>query len=552
MLRLLWVTLLLAAVPGLAQGQAVGVLRIKVTVMDAARTPVPIARHALLVSDNPNTSAPRRILTAPDGTAEVRLPPGNYTVESDEPLIFNGKAYQWTETLNITAGRVVNLDLTAEKAEVGDAPASAASTGSNDSAPLLPRWKDSLVAIWTPRSRATGFVADTAGLVVTSQIEIGHESAVDVQVSPSVKVAARVLVADAMRNVAVLWIDPAITASVRPLPLACADGGKRDLARGQRLVALGLPIHGQPDSSPGELLRTESRASVADFRLAPGSFGGPVFDTTGVLFGVSSVVDDQDERRRTARVVPVEAVCEAMTSAASVRQTAQKPDSTRLPVEPLQPFPADALAAAAKAFNGDIGPYKFSTAEFDVAFLTPVVVYRAQQRTQTVNGRAGGGSARTVETLENQPMTVTDFGDWSDYFEDAPPVLAVRVTPKLAEGFWTTVARGAAYTQGVRVPSIKRFKPGFARLQLFCGNAEVAPIHPFLLEQRVSETDAVREGLYVFDARALGPHCGSVKLTLYSEKDPKKQDARIVDAQLVERIWQDFAPYRATLDAAGK
>ena len=65
----------------------------------------PIARHALLISDNPATSTPRRIVTAPDGTADVRLRPGNYTVESDEPVAFNGKGYQWTQTIDITAGR---------------------------------------------------------------------------------------------------------------------------------------------------------------------------------------------------------------------------------------------------------------------------------------------------------------------------------------------------------------------------------------------------------------------------------------------------------------
>ena len=45
-------------------------------------------------------------------------------------------------------------------------------------------------------------------------------------------------------------------------------------------------------------------------------------------------------------------------------------------------------------------------------------------------------------------------------------------------------------------------------MRAFCGDAEVTPIHPFKLEQRVSETDAIYEGLYVFDPGALGPQCG--------------------------------------------
>jgi hypothetical protein len=42
-------------------------------------------------------------------------------------------------------------------------------------------------------------------------------------------------------------------------------------------------------------------------------------------------------------------------------------------------------------------------------------------------------------------------------------------------------------------------------MHVFCGDAEVTPIHPFKLEQRVSESDAIYEGLYVFDPGALGP-----------------------------------------------
>ena len=42
----------------------------------------------LLISDNPATGAPRRVVTSLEGTVDVRLRPGNYTVESDEPLVF--------------------------------------------------------------------------------------------------------------------------------------------------------------------------------------------------------------------------------------------------------------------------------------------------------------------------------------------------------------------------------------------------------------------------------------------------------------------------------
>jgi hypothetical protein len=137
-----------------------------------------------------------------------------------------------------------------------------------------------------------------------------------------------------------------------------------------------------------------------------------------------------------------------------------------------------------------------------------------------------------------------DFHNWSDYVEDFPSVLLIRVTPKAAEGFWTTVARGAAQTQGVAIPPMKRPKAAFARLRAFCGDAEVTPLHPFKLEQQIGDT-TYYEGLYVFDPGALGPQCGPVKLTLFSEKEPEKGDTRVVEPRVVEQIWQDFEPYRA-------
>src|SRR6185369_5796963 len=123
-------------------------------------------------------------------------------------------------------------------------------------------------------------------------------------------------------------------------------------------------------------------------------------------------------------------------------------------------------------------PYQVTAADFEVAFITPVLVYGEQQQSDQSGGRERRGP-------------LTDFRNWSDYVADVPPVLLVRATPRMVEGFWTTVARGAARTQGVNVPPIKRVKSGFSRMRVFCGDAEVTPIHPFKLEQRGAEGDAI-------------------------------------------------------------
>jgi hypothetical protein len=66
-----------------------------------------------------------------------------------------------------------------------------------------------------------------------------------------------------------------------------------------------------------------------------------------------------------------------------------------------------------------------------------------------------------------------------------------------------------------------------------------------VLEHRLPQGQTVREGLYAFDPDAFGPQCGTVKLVLYSDKEPNKGETSIVDPVVAQQVWQDFAPYRS-------
>lgn len=542
MLRRLVLAALLAVAPVSTLAQPQGVLHIRVVLTDASGVSTPVPRHALLISDNPGTGAPRRVVTAADGTIDVRLPPGNYTVESETAVAFGGQGYEWIQTLDVGAGADVVLALTTANADVGAPPAATAGTASDPSL-LLPQWKDSLVAVWTPTSRASGFIVDSRGLVLTNQRAVGLAQATSVQLSPSVKVEARVLAADARRDVAVLWIDSAAIGAVKPWPMSCADIVAVPFADWQRVIALGLPLRGPIDLSVGEVLPSDTGLVIADVRLASGSLGGPVFGVAGTVVGLSSNVESQDDRRRRdVRIVPAAAACDTLQDARRAMETMQAPSAAHLPVEPTVPFPTATMDAAPPAAGG-IDPYRLATSEFDVAFITPAVVRNARRLADS--GRTTSQSLQ----MQGNPVDLTDFGEWSDYFAGAPAVVVIRVTPKFEEGWWTRVARGAAYTQGVALPPIRRFKPGFAGLRVFCGDTVVTPIHPFMLEQRVSDTDAVREGLYVFEPQALGPHCATVTLRLSSEKAPDKEDTKTVDRRIVERMWDDLAPHRLAAGA---
>jgi len=539
-MRTFFLALLAFSLPLPVCAQPLSVLRVKVVLTDADGKSTPIPRHALLISDNPATITPRQVITGADGTVDVRLRAGNYTVESDHPVVFQGKSYQWTRTLDIAAGRDAVLELTAKNAEIE----SVAATDAVETDPwvVLPQWEPSVFALWTPLTRASGFVIDAKGLIATSQRAVGAATAIEVQITPLVKVAANVLAADATRDVAVLWIDPAAVASITPIPLACTQPAPA-IASGDDIFTIGVPMRQLKGVSPGTLASVDAKGIVADMRLSHGSAGGPVFTPGGAVIGITSLFNDTDERSRTGSpIVRVADVCSVVAAAEKKMEGAARPSATHLPVEPAWPLPEDAFKEAAQHRAGGLGPYQMTSANFDVSFITPVMTYGTRYQADVAGrARSGGGTRSAPQQILVRPAM--DFGNWSEYVDDYPPVLLVRITPKMVEGFWTTMARGAAQTQGVAIPAMKHFGSGFLRMRALCGDAEVMPVHPLKIEHRVSATDTVYEGLYAFDPGAFGSQCASVKLVLYAEKEPEKADTRVVDPRLLQQIANDFALY---------
>jgi hypothetical protein len=375
------------------------------------------------------------------------------------------------------------------------------------------------VGLWTPTRHASGFVVDARGLIVTNQRVVGTATSVEAQFTRDIKVRATVLASDPARDVAILWVNPSVVASLRALPLGCGQT-RPAVVNGQDLYNLGAQMAGQKRLTLGGVTGVGPRLLLSDLRVVRAGIGGPVF-TDGGLIGFTTLDDRDPDGRSDARVVRIDQACEVLAAAERKMADAMPPDATHLPLDPQQPIVPSALSAAVKNRAGSLSPYPMSTADFDIAFITPVHVYGAKDQVR---------------------RPVMDFGNWSEYVDDLPRVLLVRVTPKMVEGLWARVARGAAMTQGMSLPSMKRAKSGLSRMRVFCGDTEVTPIHPFMVEQRISETEAIYEGLYVFDPAVLGPQCSTVKLTVYSEKEPDKGDTRVVDPKVLQQITRDFAP----------
>ena len=537
------VAVLALGLPLAAVTQDSGVLRITVVLTDADGHVTPIPRVVLLVSDNPASNEPRRLRTGADGAVEITLRPGNYTVESDSPVTLGAQSYAWTQTIDVARGSNA-LSLTPANAEINTNTAGASGGVSGgvvpvraDSAVIFSTWRDSVVEVWTATGHASGFVIDARGLIATSEPAVRDATAVEVEFSrtgqalrlagddgsppprsgqaPSdrYKVGGRVIAFDKHQGVAIIWVDPAAVSSIPAIGLDCSASEGATVKYEQKVVALGAPMLEPKSAIPGTVGRVETAVFEVDWRLSGGAAGGPVFDSDGRAVGITLPDDDrQDSRRRDSQAVVLGNACSVLATAEKRIAGATPPPATRLRVE-------DSRAATLARKPPDPKAPRLtipivSSSNFDVSLMTPAMA--------------------DSDVSRSDPRT--DFGPWANYVNIAPPVLLVRVSPQFEESLWKTIARGAAATQGANLPPLKSFTSNFLRMRAFCGSAEVAPIHPFTIVREVQDRAAMREGLYVFAAGDFGPHCGTVRFDLYSEKSPDRADALNVDPKVFLQI----------------
>lgn len=514
-----WVLVLFVVLPLAAQVQLVR-LTVHAVLVDKDLNQKPVPKLTVVLTRlDVSPVQESRVKTGFDGKAEAKLAPGKYRLSTPEPVDFQGKRFKWEVDIAVSDSEQT-IELSNDNAVVSAesaGPSSVAATG--DLTGLFDRLKNSVVTVRAESKDGSGFVVDSAGLVVTCNHVVESSNYIAVQFDQKRKVPARLLAANPDKDIAVLWVNLAAFPQAVVAPLA-PPGASSPIAVGERVFTIGNPLGREKVLTTGVISKVEADSITSDININPGNSGGPLFTLQGQVAGITSA-----GLRTLAKIVPIQEARAVIEQARGKAAGGAPPPPDLLPVEPTDYFPADSLRALLQQERLDKKPYFFDAGEFQVAFVTPTVSYFLRHEDEMAAARKSAKRGGGDPSKAKPPSRALE--DAQEY----KPILVVRVQPKLGV-FWKV-----------------RFKNGFQRMRLLCGGKEVIPVDPGrsafeLRDQRGKTVDTTYAGTYVYLPDAVSPACGTVVLEIFSEKDPNTPISKSIEEVTVERVWADLEPYR--------
>ncbi|HET7108944.1 MAG TPA: S1C family serine protease [Candidatus Acidoferrum sp.] len=515
-------------------------LRVILVDRDLNQKPVPF----LLLSLK-NGAKSVELKTGLDGTVEAQLPPGKYTISTPKPAELGGRSFSWNLAVTVS-GAQENVDLTNENAKVEELstpPSARSSESSGDLTEHFKRLKNTVVTVISESGHGTGFFVDSKGLLLTNQHVVGNSEYLAVQFDREHKIQARLIAADAQKDVALLAVNLAALPNASPAPIFRVAAGKPPVQEGERVFTIGSPLTLDKIITTGIVSKVEAHTIISDININPGNSGGPLFNGAGQVIGLTTFGTRGGSGPGVSGIVRIE---EAMALLEQNRAKATLPPASLLPVEPLTPYPVEGLKDALRGEKFDPRPYYLAAGDFNIALSTPPFDYREEEERRLAAER----THKKRNKKADQPAENSDDSDapkqWEEDAGAHPAVFGIYVMPQAKEGFGSALGRSFSVNQTAKL----KFKTDFQRMKLFCGGKEIEPILPGRVPVTVSVRnpgvkmdDSTYKGAYLFPPDAVNPDCGVVKLAIYSSKS-EEPIIKTLDEKSIQHIWADFDAFR--------
>lgn len=555
--RLALLATFLLAVSCSAHAQVAGVhFKVRAILVDKDLNQKPVPHLALSLQRADVPREPVTMKTSLDGSAEATLPPGKYKLSTAHPVDFQGKHYQWELNLDLSSADV-SLELSNDNAQVTDtktvenAPEAAAHPA-DELSTQFKRLQNAVVTVYSEFGHGTGFIVDPGGLVITNDHVVDKSDYLSVQFDEKRKVVAKLLAADSQKDIAVLWANLAACPEAVLAPIAKNDAAKNEAAKneagksaaieGDRVFTIGSPLTLHKVLTTGVVSHVEPKSIISDININPGNSGGPLFNSAGLVIGVTTYNAQAHSGPGLSGIVRIEEALPLIEQARNAMKAsgAALPSPILLPVEPRDPFPIDSLRALVSEEKVNSTPYRFSVGDFDVMILTPPLEYRYfAARQKLLEKERQKRNKKRGDTPAEKPEGA-DVKNWEA--DEHKPEITIRIEPQLKVKFWASMAAPRGQLKA-------RFKTDFYRMRLLCGTNDVAPILPAKYpvggfnSSSLDISDTTFIGAYDFLPEAIAPACGPVTLEIYPDKTSPPV-VKILEQATVEAVWTDFEPYR--------
>ncbi len=514
-------TLFVGMLAATCAGQNVKV-KVRAALYDRDLNLKPIPHLVVKLVSNIVGAQPVTMQTSFEGVGEADLPAGSYHLVTESSVELFDKSYRWEFDVNL-AKPENTLELSNDNAKV--TPLSGARDARVDElAYQYKRVKNGVVTVQTEHSAFDGLIVDPAGLVLTVQHPVEQAAGLAVQLDDQRKLQATVIASDKQHDVAVLRINLASAGQIPALDLSPDPGA---LIEGERVFMVENPGRDKDKKlHTGVISSADLNEIVTDAKI---SFdGSPLFNSSGSAVGLAQFTSQKPH------IQPIAVATEVLKEAKEKLASSPVPSARLLPTIPNDLFPQDALRAPGRG-HWERDFYSFKAGDFYVEFVTPIAQYEADSERYAQQlkeyGKHSKGTAAPVESEHKYDV-----------------VLVVAAVPKTKMPFWENMAN-ASLSNGT-APTVMRYKTGFSKIRLLCGEKEADPIWPGRVAEgakwnrNVVLNDESSGGRYIYPHDAISPQCGKVTLQIFSTKDPDHPLEKILDEKQVARIWQDFEAYR--------
>jgi hypothetical protein len=514
--KLVCLLLFLVSISATGQNAAVK-LKVRAALYDRDLNIKPVPRLAVkLTPIAPTTGDPVTLQTSLDGNGEATIAPGKYRLTTEKGAELFDQSYKWDLQVDLTKAENL-LELSNDNAKIEQL--AGRETHVDTLATQYKRVKNGVVTIWTEDRAFDGIIIDASGLVLTVQHQLEGANWLAVQLDDQRKLAAVVAASDKDEDVAVVKFNPT---NAGEFPVISVSADPEALVEGERVFTVENP--GQDRNKKlltGVLSKADNEQIVSD--LKPVYVGSTLFNSSGSAVGMVQYRD----KKLTMRPIRVAngVIKEGLEKGAKVQASARM-----LPVIPqVELASVDFRVPGRGHWESEF--YQFKLGDFYVDFITPVAAYemRLDRYNQEMKEYGKHPKGHTQPTQPNDKYT---------------PTLIVAVYPQTKMGYWENFGRNGG-------PVVRHYKNGFSKMMLLCGDHEVEPVWPHrTVEEESGNWTVVMSnestgGRYIYQSDAIKPGCGPVKLRIVATKKEDEVLEKVLDEKVVQRIWEDYEPYRA-------